>query len=230
MSRRNKLGKFAELATFANVYQCFDMGNSVLVSNALPSVDIRGKWRSEHFKNDNPIVVELACGRGEYTNALASRYPEKNFIGIDIKGARVHKGARIALEKNLNNVAYLRARIEVINKFFNDGEIDEIWITFPDPFLKATKSNRRLTSFHFLEVYHKICKSGAIIHLKTDDDVLYEFSKESIDEYPHTSIIVDEKDIYSKVLVQQDLDIKTYYELDHLKNGRTIKYLQVQLD
>ena len=150
MSRRNKLQKFAELLTFPNVYENFDPENPQLIGlNGMP-VDRKGKWKKEHFKNDFPITLELACGRGEYSLGLGRMYPERNFIGVDIKGARIWKGARIALEENLTNVAFLRTRIEQIALFFDPEEIDEIWITFPDPFLRKSKANRRLTSCRFL--------------------------------------------------------------------------------
>ncbi|MCL4162187.1 UNVERIFIED_CONTAM: hypothetical protein GTU68_051039, partial [Idotea baltica] len=137
---------------------------------------MRGRWREQHFGNKAPLILELACGRGEYTLALAAHFKEQNFIGVDIKGARIWKGAKMALEQQLDNAAFLRTRIEQIELFFTPEEVDEIWITFPDPFLKKGKANRRLTSASFLDRYRKILKKGGLLHLKTDDPTLYNFT------------------------------------------------------
>jgi len=146
MATRNKLQKFAELLRMPNVYECFDFMHPELTGKDGTLVELKGRWGADHFGNAKPITLELACGRGEYTVDLARQYPERNFIGVDIKGARIWKGARIALAEELHNAAFLRTRIEAIDHFFAPGEIAEIWITFPDPFLKKGKSNRRLTA------------------------------------------------------------------------------------
>ncbi|NNL93723.1 MAG: tRNA (guanosine(46)-N7)-methyltransferase TrmB [Saprospiraceae bacterium] len=229
MARRNKLLKFTELLTFDNVYENYDPRNPLLVANHDTSVEMSGKWHSEHFKNENPITLELACGRGEYSIALAERYPDRNFIGVDIKGARIWKGAKIAIESKLNNVAFLRTKIEFCHLFFNENEIDEIWITFPDPFLKKGKVNRRLTSPNYLGVYKQFLKPKSPIHLKTDSDVMYFHTKEVIKEEGHITKL-DTYDVYGdEEMLHPDLDIKTYYENANISNADSIKYLQFNL-
>ncbi len=229
MSRRNKLLKFAELLTFPNVYENFDGKKPELVGLNGALVEMKGKWRSGHFKNSNPLVLELACGRGEYTLGLSRRFPEINFLGVDAKGARIWKGAGIALEENLDNAAFLRTKIELIHHFVDEKEVDEIWITFPDPFLKERKANRRLTSAQFLKHYKKILKPGAVIHLKTDDPTLYEYTLEVLAESKDYKLLFHENDIYSKPLIMEELELKTYYEKMHLANEKKIKYVRMQL-
>ncbi len=226
MSKRNKLQKFAELLTFPNVYENYNPKEPQLIGLNGAEVDLKDKWRSQHFQNDHPITLELACGRGEYTLDLARRYPEQNFIGVDVKGARIWKGAGIALEEKLDNVAFLRTRIEQIALFFEPGEVDEIWITFPDPFLRKSKANRRLTAPNFLNAYRKILKPGGFVHLKTDEPNLYEFSLEVLAEDPQVNILYQDDDIYAKVLPFPELETKTYYENMHLAEGKKIKYIR----
>jgi len=156
MSKRNKLQKFADLLQFPNVYEHVDLESDTLLGGGGQPLHLAGKWGSRVFQNDRPLTLELACGRGEYSLELARRHPDRNFIGVDIKGARLWKGARTALQEALPNVAFLRIRIEHIARFFSLGEVDEIWITFPDPFLKKSKANRRLTSPRFLDTYRRI--------------------------------------------------------------------------
>lgn len=226
MSKRNKLQKFAELLTFPNVYENYNPKEPHLIGLNGEEVTLKGKWRSEHFKNDHPITLELACGRGEYTLDLARRYPEQNFIGVDVKGARIWKGARIGIEEKLDNVAFLRTRIEQIALFFEPGEVDEIWITFPDPFLRKSKANRRLTAPNFIKAYRKILKPGGFVHLKTDEPNLYEFSLEVLAEDPKVEILYQDDDIYAKELPFPELETKTYYEKIHLAEGKKIKYIR----
>ena len=195
----------------------------MLRANAFDHVDLRGKWRSDVFGNDHPICLELACGRGEYTIALAKRYPNMNFIGVDIKGARIWQGATKALEHKMENVAFLRIRIEQIELYFEPQEIDEIWITFPDPF--AAKENRRTTCPQFLDKYYRIVKNEGKIHLKTDDEDFFKYSVSCVQENKKYQIIYKNDNIYGQTLFNQDLDIKTYYEEEHLSKGKTIKYL-----
>ena len=229
MSNRNKLQKFAELLGFPNVYENFHHDDPELLGeNGLPVVR-KGVWAAEHFGNDRPITLELACGRGEYSLGLARRFPERSFIGVDIKGARIWKGATTAIEEQLDNVAFLRTRIEQIAQFFAPGEVSEIWITFPDPFLKKSKANRRLTAHRFLDEYRKVLREGGLVHLKTDDPTLYEFSLEAIGSYEHATILYQDDDIYVKPLPMPELELKTYYEKMHLAKGRTIKYIRFQL-
>lgn len=229
MSRRNKLQKFAELFSFPNVYENFSPADpQKLTGRNGEKVDLRGKWAARYFGNDHPITLELACGRGEYTLGLARLYPERNFIGVDIKGARIWKGARTALRENLNNVAFLRTRIEQIDSFFAPGEISEIWITFPDPFLRESKANRRLTSLRFLTTYHHMLRKEGLVHLKTDEHNLYAFTLEQLEEYPQFELRHLSEDIYGGILPLPELELKTFYEKIHLQKGKTIKYVQFQ--
>jgi len=229
MARRNKLLKFSELLTFPNVYENYDPSNALLVANQENQVEMANKWKKGHFKNDKPITLELACGRGEYSLALAERHPDRNFIGVDIKGARIWKGAQIAISKKLENVAFLRTKIEFCHLFFGENEIDEIWITFPDPFLKKGKYNRRLTSPNYLDCYRKFLKKTGLVHLKTDSDVMYFHTKEVINELGLKTHL-DTFDVYdSDPLLHPDLDIKTYYEKANISNAESIKYLQFVL-
>ncbi len=229
MSRRNKLQKFAELLTFPNVYENYDAGNPGLVGLDAEPVDLRGCWGERHFGNRNPITLELACGRGEYTLDLARKYPGRNFIGVDIKGARIWKGARQALAERLNNAAFLRTRIEQIALFFAPKEISEIWITFPDPFLRKSKANRRLTAPVFLDRYRKIIRDEGQVHLKTDELRLYEFTLEVLREYPAAALLYRNEAIYEGELPDDVLAIQTYYEKMHLAAGKSIKYVRFSL-
>lgn len=226
MSKRNKLQKFAEVLSFPNVYENFDTGQPLLTAGHGATVDLRGRWAESHFGNSNPITLELACGRGEYTLGLALQSPQRNFIGVDIKGARIWKGASRALEHNIANAAFLRARIEHIECFFAPREVSEIWITFPDPFLRNSKANRRLTSAAFLDRYRKILQPGALIHLKTDEVQLYDFTLETLAAYPGADIKFHSSDIYAGELPVKALELKTYYEKQHLEAKKTIKYIQ----
>lgn len=226
MARRNKLAKFAELVSFPNVYENYDPKNPKLVGVDLKEVDLTGKWAETHFGNNHPIVLELACGRGEYTLGLSEMFPDKNFIGVDIKGARIWKGAKIALDEKKENVAFLRTRIEQLELFFAPEEIDEIWITFPDPFLKDSKENRRLTAPPFLEKFRPLLKKSGTVNLKTDSPELYAFTQETLASHPGVEVIYDKDDIYSGPLDYPELELKTYYERMHLEDGRKIKFVQ----
>lgn len=230
MSKRNKLQKFAEVLQLPNVYENFDPQHPQLTAGFGQTVDLKGAWAARHFGNTHPVVLELACGRGEYSLALARRYPEKNFIGVDIKGARIWKGATIAHEEGLTNVAFLRTRIEQVELFFAPGEVQEIWITFPDPFPREKKANRRLTAPGFLSKYRGILEKGGLIHLKTDDSGLYEFTLETLAATPGAIIHYQESDIYGLAeLPFPELEVKTYYEALHLEAGKTIKYVRFSL-
>lgn len=214
---KNKLQRFEEIKTFNRVFQ--------------PEVDInstdselKGKWAETVFKNPNPIVLEIGCGKGEYTVGLAKRYPQKNFIGIDIKGARMWRGAKTANEENILNAAFLRIRMELIEKFFAANEITEIWITFPDPHPRASKENRRLISPSFIERYRKFLKPGSLIHLKTDNFPLYEFAVDVAKNYKF-KIVESTFDLYAAPSVHLDLSIQTTYEKMFLEKGMKICYL-----
>ncbi|MCL4106460.1 UNVERIFIED_CONTAM: hypothetical protein GTU68_030418 [Idotea baltica] len=226
MASRNKLQKFAEIVTFPNVYENYDPKNPGLVGVNQEPIDLKGKWNEIHFKNTKPIVLELACGRGEYSLGLGAMYPDRNFIGVDIKGARIWKGARTALDENLNNVAFLRTRIEQISMFFEKGEVDEIWITFPDPFLKDSKENRRLTSPNFLKRYREFLKPDGVINLKTDSPELYSYTQEVLSVEKGIEVLYDKDDIYKDSLDFPELELKTYYEKSHLLDGRLIKFIR----
>jgi len=229
MSRKNKLQKFAEVLSFPNVYECYNVQAPSLVGVGMQPVDLKGRWRQTHFRNDNPVVLELACGGGEYTVALARQFADRNFIGVDVKGNRLWRGAKTALEEHLANAAFLRTRIEVIEHFFAAGEVDEIWITFPDPFPRPSKVNRRLTSPFFLEKYRRILRPGGLVHLKHDDSNFFQFALKTIVNDPQCRLLYADTDIYAKPLPWPELGIRTRYEIMHLAEGRTIKYLRFQI-
>jgi len=229
VARKNKLRKFAEVLSFPNVYECYNVQQPQLVGADMIPVDLKGKWTQEHFKNDHPITLELACGGGEYTVGLAQNFPNRNFIGVDVKGNRLWKGAKTALEAGLANVAFLRTRIEIIDHFFAPGEVAEIWITFPDPFPRASKENRRLTSPYFLDKYRLILQAGGLVHLKHDDPDFYQFTLDTIAQDERNHLIFSESDIYSGTLPFPELGIQTLYESFHLAAGRKIKYLRFQI-
>ncbi len=213
---KNKLAKFADMATYDHV---FEYGFDRLKNEGFP---LKGKW-NEYFKNDNPIVLELGCGKGEYTVGLASKFPNKNFIGIDIKGARMWTGATEALEKNLFNVAFVRTHIEQISFFFAPGEVSEIWITFPDP--QMQKTNKRLTSTRFMNEYSKILKSNGIVHLKTDSNFLYTYTNAMIKEN-NLETLFNFEDLYNSGIEDDILQIQTFYEQQWRARGIDIKYIK----
>ena len=229
---KNKLKKFAEMETFHNVFQC---GAREMVEDS-PVVAMRGKWHAEYFHNENPIVLELGCGRGEYTVGLAARYPNKNYIGIDIKGARMWAGAKQAELAGMKNVAFLRTNIEMLTHFFAPGEVAEIWITFPDPQMK--KATKRLTSTYFMQRYAELLQENGLIHLKTDSPFLYTYTQAMVKENSYL-LLVDTSDLYNTDqtlgIVNQESDIEearalqTHYEHQWLDRGLTIKYLRWQL-
>ena len=231
---KGKLEKFEELNTFPHVLQNRKPNEGekdttyipILINNKGEEVEYKGKWSKTFFGNSNPLVLELACGRGEYSVAMGKEYPEKNFIGVDIKGNRIWKGARMAMDEEMKNVGFIRTRIEQIDRLFDEDEVSEIWITFPDPFLRKSKARKRLTHSRYLKMYKSILASGGVVHLKTDSDPLYQFTKESIEEFGATKL-KDIDDIYKKGFDEPLLNIKTYYENMHLEDGRTIKYLKM---
>ena len=230
MGKKNKLKKFEDLLSYPNVYENYDPKFPKLLLGKDLEVDMKGKWANAHFKNNNPIILELACGRGEYTEALAQAYPDQNFIGVDVKGARIWQGATNTLENSQHNAAFLRTRIEQISLFFDAKEVDSIWITFPDPFLRESKENKRLTSSRFLDQYQKIIKKGDEIHLKTEDTTLYEFTLETLKNYKNANIIYQNNDIYASELAFDELKYKTHYEKEHLADGRKIKYIRFTIN
>lgn len=188
--------------------------------------EIRGKWNTVQFGNGNPITLELACGRGEYSVNLARVFPEKNFIGVDIKGERIWKGSTMAVEQNLTNVAFLRTPILLIENFFLPGEVDEIWITFPDPRPRKRDIKRRLTSPRYLDIYKRIVKPGSYIRLKTDNTPLYQYSLEEAMARPDINDLQFTDDLYASDLRPECFDIKTKYEEQFSAKGEKIKYLR----
>lgn len=224
MGRKSKLKRFAEVAALPNVYEVDPAEPGLVYREAGEGLSPQGHWLNAHFQNDHPIVLELACGKGDYTVALAREHPGKNFIGVDIKGARIWKGARTALAEGLHNAAFLRTRIEFIDRFFAPGEVAEIWITFPDPF--DTKPSRRLTAPPFLDRYRKILRPGGLVHLKTDAWLLYEYTLEVIHHDPACRVLYANPDIYGGPLAFPELAHKTFYEAKHLADNRTIKYIR----
>jgi len=220
-----KLKKFQDLNEFSNVFQNTDWHKPCCINYVGENVSIKGNWRKLVFKNDNPIVLELACGKGEYTLGLAEHTPCQNYIGIDLKGNRIWKGAKKALEMDLKNVHFLRTQIELLPHFFVAEEISEVWITFPDPHLRGVKSQKRLTSERFLNIYKPLLKASAPIHLKTDSSPLYEFTKVTIKQLG-MQLLKDYADVYQEPNIDEVLNIKTYYEKKHLANELKIKYLR----
>lgn len=188
--------------------------------------NIKGKWRCDYFKNAHPITLELACGRGEYTLGLAKLFPERNFIGVDIKGERIWKGSTLALQENLGNVSFLRTHILMIENFFEPGEVDEIWLTFPDPRPRKRDVKRRLTSQRFMDIYKTLLASGSFVRLKTDNTALYEFTLQQLGMRSDIADLVFTADIYTSELKKECFDIKTRYEQEFAEKGENIKYLR----
>lgn len=219
----NKLQKFSEMEHIPFVFQ---YPFAVLKEKGFP---MRGNWRRDFFHNDNPIVLELGCGKGEYTVGLAARFPDKNFVGVDIKGARMWSGATAALQAAMTNVAFLRTHIEMIDSFFAPGEVDEIWITFPDPQMK--KVRKRLTSTRFLDLYRRILRPGGLVHLKTDSPFLFTYTSILADTNPEALRTVARTDnLYAHPDTVDDiLDIRTHYERQWLERGLSIKYIAFRL-
>lgn len=213
---KNKLAKFADMDTYKNVFQ---YGFAELKNEGFP---LKGKWNT-YFKNDNPIVLELGCGKGEYTVGLANKYSNKNFIGIDIKGSRMWTGATEAIEKGLTNVAFIRTHIEQIVDFFAIDEVSEIWITFPDP--QMTKTRRRLTSTRFMKEYSQIIKADGIVHLKTDSNFLYTYTDAMVKEN-NLEVLINTDNLYNSGIEDDILQIQTFYEQQWRARGIDIKYIK----
>lgn len=220
MGSKNKLKRFKENETFVNVIQ--PTRDEVLND----TLGLKGNWHQFFFKNNNPIVLELGCGKGEYTVNLAKMFPQKNFLGIDIKGARFWRGAKTALNKNLTNVGFLRAQIELIDLLFSENEIDEIWITFPDPQIKYRRTKHRLTNIEFLNKYQKILKPEGVVHLKTDSEFMHGYTLGLLHglnleiEYSHI-------DVYGTNNAPKEVtEIQTFYEKQYLEKGKKITYLR----
>ena len=220
---KNKLARWTELASFDNVIQ------PEIADISGKDHPVKGRWNQDIFKNGNPLVLELGCGKGEYSVGLATRYPGKNYIGVDIKGARMWRGAKTSNDQKLSNVAFLRTRIEFINSFFKQDEVDEIWITFPDPHPGRRNSNKRLTAPMFLNSYRKFLKNRGMIHLKTDNAELYNYTK-TIVSYNNLSTVFATDDLYSATISDDILSIKTHYEKIFVNAGLKINYISFRLD
>lgn len=224
---KNKLRRFAEMKLWNNVFE------PTLEPNPQEAFPLKGKWRQDYFKNTNPIVLELGCGKGEYSVGLARYYPDKNFIGVDIKGSRMFVGAKEALDENLHNVAFLRTKIDFIDSYFEANEVDEIWLTFSDP--QPLKPRKRLTSEQFISRYKRILKPGGIIHLKTDSTLLFESTEEQIREHNYDLIELT-WDLYQSIpedldpTIRDILHIKTHYEQLFTAKGSVIKYCSFKIN
>jgi tRNA (guanine-N7-)-methyltransferase len=214
---KNKLAKFDEMAGYPHVFQY------PFARLQEEGFDLKGYWKERFFKNTNPVVLELGCGKGEYTVGLARLFPDKNFIGVDIKGARMWSGAKESFEAGLANVAFLRTHVELITRFFTPGEVAEIWITFPDPQMK--KANKRLTSTCFMKLYRQLLSDDGIIHLKTDSHFMYTYTNEMIkaNRYP---VLFRTDDLYHSGWADNILSIKTYYEQQWIERKMNIKYIR----
>ena len=224
MGSKNKLKRFRENESFENVIQ---PGREELIDG---DFKLKGKWREDFFKNDHPIVLELGCGKGEYTVELARKYPEKNFIGVDIKGARFWRGAKTAIEEGLDNVGFVRTQIELCEYVFAQEEVNEIWITFPDPQIKYKRTKHRLTNMDFLEKYKKILVKDGLLHLKTDSEFMHGYTLGLLHglgyeiEYAH-------HDIYSNDYSPKEVTgIQTFYEKQYLEKSKPITYIRFRLN
>jgi tRNA (guanine-N7-)-methyltransferase len=220
---KNKLKRFKENETFANVFQ---PTRKELVNQ---NYALKGNWNATYFKNSNPLVLELGCGKGEYSVALAQKYPNKNFIGIDIKGARFWRGAKTAIEKNIPNVAFIRTQIELIDCVFAENEIDEIWITFPDPQIKYKRTKHRMTNSVFLQKYKKILKKEGIVNLKTDSEFMHGYTLGLLHGEGH-EVLYANHDVYKQEGSPEEVtSIQTFYEAQYLEQNKPITYIRFKI-
>ncbi len=220
---KNKLKRFKENETFTNVFQ---PTREEVVGDQFP---LKGKWSSDFFKNDNPIVLELGCGKGEYSVGLAERFPEKNFIGIDIKGARFWRGAKTAVESGMNNVAFVRTQIELINHIFAENEVSEIWITFPDPQIKYKRTKHRMTNAEFLERYKKILKPSGLMHLKTDSEFMHGYTLGLLHGLGYEVIYANHNIYKNEGAPAEVTGIQTFYESQYLEVNKPITYIKFRI-
>lgn len=223
MGSKNKLVRFGENETFNSVFQ--PTRDEVITGN----YPLRGLWAANYFKNNNPIVLELGCGKGEYTVGLAQKYPNKNYIGVDIKGARFWRGAKTALELGLTNVAFVRTQIELLDYVFAENEIDEIWITFPDPQIKYKRTKHRMTNPNFLQLYKKFLKKEGVINLKTDSEFMHGYTLGLLQGEGH-DIIYANHNIYVNEGSPADVtEIKTFYENQYLDKNKAITFVSFRI-
>lgn len=224
MGSKNKLKRFKENETFANVFQ---PKRDELLSGTF---SLKGHWNSSFFKNDNPLVLELGCGKGEYSIGLAKKYPNKNFIGIDIKGARFWRGAKTAVEESISNVAFLRTQIELIEFAFAKDEIDEIWITFPDPQIKYKRTKHRMTNIEFLERYKKILKPDGIMNLKTDSEFMHGYTLGLLHGAGHEVLYANHNVYKQEGSPEEVTGIQTFYEQQFLDQNKPITYIRFKIN
>lgn len=222
MGSKNKLKRFRENESFSNVYQ-------PTREEAVDNYALKGKWNKEVFKNDNPIVLELGCGKGEYTIGLAKRFPEKNFIGIDIKGARFWRGAKTSVDEALNNVAFVRTQIELIEFIFATGEVDEIWITFPDPQIKYKRTKHRLTNTDFLKRYKNILKPEGTVNLKTDSEFMHGYTLGLLHGEGHDVLYANHNVYRNEGAPEEVIGIQTFYESQYLEQNKPITYIKFKI-
>lgn len=223
MGSKNKLRRFRENETFPNVFQ---PNRDTLVNEVF---SLKGNWNSDFFKNENPLVLELGCGKGEYSIALAKRYPNKNFIGIDIKGARFWRGAKTAVEEHIPNVAFLRTQIELIEFAFAPNEVDEIWITFPDPQIKYKRTKHRMTNSEFLKRYKKILKPEGVVNLKTDSEFMHGYTLGLLHGEGHEVIYANHNIYKQEGSPDEVTSIQTYYESQYLQINKPITYIRFKI-
>lgn len=223
MGSKNKLKRFKENETFTNVFQPM---RDELINGAF---SLKGKWNDSFFKNDNPLVLELGCGKGEYSIGLAKKFPNKNFIGIDIKGARFWRGAKTAVEEGINNVAFLRMQIELIAYAFAEGEVNEIWITFPDPQIKYKRTKHRMTNSEFLERYKKILNPEGVVNLKTDSEFMHGYTLGLLHGAEH-EVLYANHDVYKNEGSPEEVTgIQTFYESQYLEQNKPITYIRFKI-
>ncbi|MEH6534952.1 MAG: tRNA (guanosine(46)-N7)-methyltransferase TrmB [Psychroserpens sp.] len=223
MGSKNKLKRFKENETFTNVFQ---PKRDELVNS---EYELKGHWRTSVFKNDNPLVLELGCGRGEYSLELAKKFPKKNFIGIDIKGARFWRGAKTAIEENITNVAFIRTQIELVDFAFAENEVDEIWITFPDPQIKYKRTKHRMTNSDFLKRYKTILKPDGVVNLKTDSEFMHGYTLGLLHGEGH-EVLYANHDVYKQEGSPDEVtSIQTYYESQYLEHNKPITYIRFKI-
>ena len=223
MGSKNKLKRFKENETFNNVFQ---PTREDVISNSFP---LLGKWNSDFFKNDNPIIIELGCGKGEYSVGLAERNPDKNFVGIDIKGARFWRGAKTAVDDKLHNVAFVRTQIELINHIFANGEVSEIWITFPDPQIKYKRTKHRMTNSDFLKLYQRILKPNGIVNLKTDSEFMHGYTLGLLHGEGHEVLYANHNVYKNEGSPSEVTQIQTFYEKQYLEINKSITYIRFKI-
>lgn len=223
MGSKNKLKRFKENETFENVFQ---PTREEVTSGEFP---LKGKWSSEFFKNDHPIIVELGCGKGEYSVGLAERYPEKNFIGIDVKGARFWRGAKTAVDSGMNNVAFIRTQIELLDFVFAENEIDEIWITFPDPQIKYKRTKHRMTNSEFLQLYKKVLKKDGVVNLKTDSEFMHGYTLGLLHGEGHEVLYANHNVYKNEGSPEIVTAIQTFYEKQYLEINKAITYIRFKI-